>query len=101
MTPARVLWELERLAARLGVAVRVEALGQEQFAGRGGLCWLRGKPLVLIDESLRVSERSALLARALACFDVEGVSMPPVVREMVASSPRHDHRADGAGGRDC
>jgi hypothetical protein len=82
VTPARVLAELESLAARLGVAVRVEGFG-EGLDGQGGLCWLRGKPLVVMNTALPVAERIATLAKALAGFDLDAVYMRPLLRARV------------------
>ena len=78
-----MLGELEALAARLGVAVRAEAFGKGVMQGRGGLCFVDGKPLVVMDERMTVPERIAVLAAALARFDVDDVGIPPVIREAI------------------
>jgi hypothetical protein len=84
VTPARVLAELNALAGRLGVAVRAEPFGKGLLQGRGGLCRVDGKALVVMDEKLGVPERIAVLAEALATFDLEAVTVPPAVRELLA-----------------
>ena len=71
MTPGRVLAELEALAARLGVAVRSEPFGKGVLEGRGGLCWVDGKALVVMDAKLAVQDRIGVLAGALARFDLD------------------------------
>lgn len=86
VTPGRVLAELEALAARLGVAVRAEPFGKGVLEGRGGLCWLDGKPLVVMDAKLAVPERIAVLAGALGKFDLEVVSVPPQIREQIEAA---------------
>jgi hypothetical protein len=88
VTPGRVLAELEALAARLGIAVRAEPFGKGVLEGRGGLCWLDGKPLVVMDQTLTVPERIAVLAAALAAarFDLEVMSVPPAVRERIEAA---------------
>lgn len=83
MTPDRLLLELETLAARVGVVVRIEPFGGELLEGRGGLCWVRGKPLVVMDSSLSVAERIATLAAALSGFDLGDVYVPPLVRARI------------------
>ncbi len=83
MTPGRVLAELEALAARLGVAVRAEPFGKGVLEGRGGLCWVDGRPLVVMDAKLAVPERIAVLAGALGKFDLEVLSIAPQVRERI------------------
>jgi hypothetical protein len=83
VTPARLLSELETLAERVGVVVRVESFGGELLEGRGGLCWVRGKPLVVMDSSLSVAERIATLAVALSGFHLGDLYVPPFVRRRV------------------
>ncbi len=92
MTPGRVLAELEALAARLGVAVRAEPFGKGVLEGRGGLCWVDGKPLVVMDAKLAVPDRVAVLAKALGKFDLEAVSLPPLVREQIEAARRGKKR---------
>jgi hypothetical protein len=88
VTRVRLLGELEALASRLGVAVRVEVFPGELLQGRGGLCWLRGRPVVLMDSSLSPADRILTLASALATFDLDTVYVPPLVRERVESARR-------------
>jgi len=92
VTPPRVLHELEALAARIGVVVRVEPFGSSLLSGHGGLCWVRGRPLVVMDATLPVPDRIAVLASALARFDLDAAYVPPLVRarieeELEAPSP--------------
>ncbi len=83
MTPRRVLAELESLASRLGVEVRAEAFGKGLLRGKGGLCWVDGRPLVVMDETLPTPDRIVLLAGALARFDLEGEDLATFVREAI------------------
>ena len=94
MTPGRVLAELEALAARLGVAVRAEPFDKRVLGGRGGLCWVDGKPLVVMDAKLTVPERIAVLAGALGTFDLEVVAVAPLIRDTIdAARPGKKRRA--------
>ncbi len=92
MTPGRVLAELEALAARLGVAVRAEPFGKGVLEGRGGLCWVDGQPLVVMDAKLSVLERVALLAGALGGFDLEAIPVAPLIRERIEAARRGKKR---------
>lgn len=83
MTPERLLSELETLASRLGIVVRVESFGGGTLEGHGGLCWVHGKPVVMMDSSLSVTERIATLTGALAAFELGGVYVPPLVRACI------------------
>lgn len=86
MTAGRVLAELEALAARLGVAVRAEPFGKGVLRGRGGLCWVDGKALVVMDEGLGREERIGVLAEALARFDLGSVTVAEAVRERIEAA---------------
>jgi hypothetical protein len=83
VTPSRVLFELESLAARIGISVRTETFGAGLLQGRGGLCWVRGKPLVVMDATLAAPDRIAVLAVALGRFELEGLYIAPAVREII------------------
>jgi hypothetical protein len=83
VTPSRVLAELESIAVRLGIAVRVEPFGSALLRGRGGLCRVRGEPLIVMDAALPILDRIALMADALARFDLDDVHVVPAVRERI------------------
>jgi hypothetical protein len=83
-----MLAELESLAARMRIAVRAEPFGSGLLRGRGGLCWVRGQPLVVMDAALGMPDRIAILAEALSRFDLEDRHTPPAVRERIESARR-------------
>jgi hypothetical protein len=85
VSPTRLLSELERVAARLDIELRIEPLGGE-LGTRGGLCRIRGRALILIDASLPIAERISVLAEALSAFDVGSIYVPPVVRECIEAT---------------
>jgi hypothetical protein len=78
-----MLAELEALALRLGVVVRVESFDSDLASKRGGLCRVNGRALLLVDESLPTADRIAVLAEALARFDLEGIYLSPRVRDRI------------------
>jgi hypothetical protein len=85
LQPAQLVSALEAVAARLGIAVRYEAMDRAlspRQAG-GGLCKLRGHPIILIDSELTLRERIAVLAEALGTFDLDGIYLPPLVRATI------------------
>jgi hypothetical protein len=94
VTPARLLVELELLAARVGVVVRTEALGGELLEGKGGLCWVRGAPLVVMDAGLALIDRIGVLAGALAHFELDKVYVAPAIRQIIELV-----REEGSAGR--
>ena len=79
MNPAEILAELEKLAARLGVAVRFEPFDARN-ARKGGFCRLRGTPLIVMDEGLSMLDKIGILSEALASFDLEAIYVPPLLR---------------------
>jgi hypothetical protein len=84
----RLFEELVRTAAKLGVDVRVEELHPPPTTGgapRGGLCVLRGRRVVLVDERGALPDRIATLARALSTFELDHLYVPPVVRATIGA----------------
>ncbi len=78
-----VLHHLEELAKRLDIEVRYESA-----AGRVGKAVLRGKKIAVVDASLRVVDRVAALASLLADEEINGVYLPPAVRNRIdAATP--------------
>jgi hypothetical protein len=77
-----MLRALEELARRVGLEVRVEPqwLGG---ASAGGLCRLRGVPVVLLDGLAPPHERIGVLCEVLAEFDLETVFLPPALRAIL------------------
>jgi hypothetical protein len=91
-----VLSELEALAVRLGVSVRAEAFSKGVLEGHGGLCWVDGKALVVMDEKLPVPDRIAVLAGALAQLDLGRLVLPEPVQAAIdarRAKPRRSRRS--------
>lgn len=84
LTADRVHAELLRLAERIGLEVRSEPFDLKVIAGKGGLCWLRGEPVVVMDAGLPVLDKIGVLARALAALDLEAIYVPPFLRARIA-----------------
>ena len=84
MEPAQLVAALEAVAARLGIPVRYETMGQSTSQRpSGGLVRVRGKQLILIDDALGPSDRAAILARALGGFELDQIYLPPFVRAAI------------------
>jgi len=81
MKSEQILEELERVAEKVGVRVSYETLGGD--VGQGGLCKVKGEWRAILDRRAPASEKVALLAAALARFDLEGVFLSPEVRQVV------------------
>jgi hypothetical protein len=85
MQPSELVSALEALAARLGVPIRYDVFDRGLVKGRscGGLCRLRGQPIIVLDATLDAREHIATLAHALATFDLDAIYLPPVVRRTI------------------
>ncbi len=83
-----ILADLQRLAARIGLAVRADAFDLKVIEGRGGLCWLRGRPTVVMDARLPLLDKIGVLAEALARFDLEAIYVPPFLRAKIRARRR-------------
>jgi hypothetical protein len=89
MDEASLQEELIRVAARLGVEVRVEPF-ETPAAGAGGFCRFQGRALVLLDARAPRSDRVRALARALGRLDVDAIYMAPEARAAIESASGPD-----------
>jgi len=71
MTPDEVLASLMELAKRTGIRVRFD-----EIEARGGLCIVKGEPLVVLDVRAPPSEQAEILAAALSRFGVLPMFLP-------------------------
>jgi hypothetical protein len=78
-----MLGELQRLARRMGLTVRFDAF-DARATRPGGLCTLRGVPIVVIDAHAPTLDKVGVLCDALGRFDVEAIYIPPQLRTRLA-----------------
>ena len=78
MTQTQILQELEALAERLSVP-----LSYEKGDIRGGLCWVEGKPRIIIRKGLPLAQRVNILLLALCQLPLENVFIPPKIRKFL------------------
>jgi len=88
MKETMILQSLEAIAEKLGIKVQYENLRKRHIFSKGGLCKLKGNKVVIIDNTINLSEKIDILADALSQFDLEDVYMPPVVRKILVSKTR-------------
>lgn len=96
MTLEHLLDELARVAARVGLEVRLEAFEaglREARVPRGGLCTVRGRRVVLVDSAAPLPDQVAMLATALAEVETEQVFMPPIARATIQLYRRQSREA--------
>jgi hypothetical protein len=75
MPPEQVLASLVELAKRTGIRVRFDEV-QTTSSSKGGLCIVRGEPLVVIDVHATPVEQAEILAAALQRFGVWPMYLP-------------------------
>ncbi len=75
MPPEEVLASLVELAKRTGIRVRFDEV-QTTSSSKGGLCIVRGEPLVVIDVHASPIEQAEILATALQRFGVWPMYLP-------------------------
>ena len=108
MDPHRLRDELLRVAQRVGVEVRAEAMSVNATKA-GGLCLLHGAPIIIIDTEAPLLDQNYALAAALGELDLEAVFIAPAARNAilrartrgrlaaVASSTAGDGAAEASG----
>lgn len=79
----RALEALEGACRRLGVEVRYVDFAADEIRPVSGRCRLRGRDLILVDGALGPQERLRAVAASLRGLDLEGVFLPPAVRELL------------------
>ena len=70
-----VLSELQALAAKVGIEVRIEPF-ELKMAGKGGLCRIDQRRVILVDARLSMLEQVGVIAEALGRALPRGASIP-------------------------
>jgi hypothetical protein len=79
----KTLKQLELLAKKLGAKVRYEPIelpGGDVGLGRGGICRIAGRPVILCDARLPVIDKVSVLAEAIATYGVVPLHLPRSLR---------------------
>jgi len=87
MTHEAIIGELEAIADKLQIEIRHEPL-----ECIGGLCKIKGKTLIFINEFLTVEDKVKIIASELSKFDTNGMFVLPKVREVIE---KHKQLPDG------
>lgn len=78
-----LLEQLVELAGKLEISVREENMNTEELSGTGGLCRVEGKYILILNSRSPVKEKNQVMIRALRRFDVSGIYLKPVIRELL------------------
>jgi hypothetical protein len=74
---------LEALAQRLDIWVRYEMLSGEEPSGAGGLCWVKGRPVVIIHAQAALEVKIRILVQSLKQFPLDDLYLKPALRELL------------------
>ena len=83
MNESIILQHLEEIAEKLNLKVNYENLRKLHIFSKGGFYRLQEDRIVLIENTLNVSEKIDILADALGHYDLEDIYMPPAVRKIL------------------
>ena len=83
MNETTILQHLEEIAEKLNLKVNYENLRKLHIFSKGGFYRLQEDHIVLIENTLNLSEKIEILADALGNYDLEEISMPPAVRKIL------------------
>jgi hypothetical protein len=75
VTPDEAVRALAGVAAQAGVEVRIERF-ELAIAGKGGLCRIDGRLVILVDAKLSSLEQAGVIGEALADVDLGHVDIP-------------------------
>ncbi|MBI5582630.1 MAG: hypothetical protein HY892_02290 [Deltaproteobacteria bacterium] len=78
-----LLDQLEALAQRLGISVRYEMLSGEEASGAGGLCRVKGRPVVIIHTQAATHVKIRILIESLKQFPLDDFYLKPALRELL------------------
>lgn len=78
-----ILNQLEELAEKLGIRIRYDKVRKDEPLNGGGLCWLKGEYIVIINMEATVKKKIQILSGAVRHFDLENVYMKPALRRFL------------------
>jgi hypothetical protein len=83
-----IISQLEELAESFGLQIRYEPMHQDEESIKlvGGLCWLKGENVLIINSRATVRDKIEAFVQALRHFDLEGIYMKPAIRELLDTS---------------
>lgn len=83
MDDTTILGHLEALAHTLGIQVRYEPLESETTFPTGGLCRIKDKQFIIVNERASTGEKIRTLTKAMRRFDLSEVYLRPALRDFL------------------
>ena len=78
-----LLSQLEDLAEKLGILVRDENINIEESSSSGGLCRIEEEYVLILNSKATVKEKNQVMIKALQQFNLSGIYIKPVIRELL------------------
>ncbi|MGP8155201.1 MAG: hypothetical protein ACLQBQ_13875 [Smithella sp.] len=78
-----LLSQLEELAQKLGILVRDENINMEESSSTGGLCFVEGKHILILNSKATVKEKNQVMIKALQQFNLDEIYIKPAIRELL------------------
>jgi len=78
-----VLGHLEAVADQLGVEVRYEPMEGEASFSSGGMCRIRGRPVIIVNSQAPAEERIRTFVRALKRLNLNHIYLRPGIRALL------------------
>jgi hypothetical protein len=78
-----VLGHLEMVAEQLGVEIRYEPMSGETVLSPGGMCRIRGSPVIIVNVAASIEDKIQIVAKALRRLDVSRIYLRPTIRELL------------------
>ena len=80
----QVILELSDLAKQIGVDVR-----KDQGSFRSGLCFIKEKPVIVLNKRASADQIASSIARSLAEMSIENIYLKPALRELIDKEKQH------------
>jgi hypothetical protein len=87
-----LLNQLEELAGKLGIEIRYGNIAVEESHRTGGLCRVKGQYVLIIHSRLTVKEKIGIITKTLKGFEMDGLYVIPVIRELLDKSSKEPER---------
>jgi hypothetical protein len=82
VSPEEAIRALSELAGQAGIEVRIEPFALA-LSGKGGLCRIEGRLVVLVDAKLSALDQAGVIGEALAEVNLGDIDIPRDVRAYV------------------
>jgi hypothetical protein len=78
-----VLGHLEAVAEQLGVEIRYEPMEAETVLSPGGMCRIRGKPVIIVNSKTSMEDQIRIVVKALRRLDLSRIYLRPGIRDLL------------------